>query len=205
MNAFAAHGFPLLLASASPRRRELLSLLGVPFQIVPSSAEEEATGQGRDQVAAIARLKCDDVFVRNPNGFVLAADTLVCVGESVLGKPDDPADTARMLRLLSGRWHEVHTGVCLRGPGGSTVSRVETTRVRFVPLSEEMIDRYIRTGEPVDKAGAYAIQGVGGIFISRIDGSPSNVMGLPLSAVSEMLADAGFSVLSGMDLSTIEA
>ncbi len=185
----------LILASGSPRRRELIALLGIPVQIIPSQAEEAAAGSGREQVAAISRIKCDDVFRRHPDRFVLGADTLVCVGDHILGKPKDEADAARMLRLLSGGWHDVFTGVCLQGPRGCLDLRVENTRVRFVPLSDEMIARYIRTGEPMDKAGAYAIQGVSGIFISRIEGSPSNVIGLPLALVSEMLTAAGFSPL----------
>lgn len=193
----SATSSPLILASASPRRRELLSLFGLPYEIVPSFAEETASGTGREQVAAIARVKCGDVFRRFPDRFVLAADTLVCVEDRILGKPKDAADAAEMLSVLSGRWHEVHTGVCLRGPDGHFDLRVETTRVEFRSLSQEMIARYIATLEPFDKAGAYAIQGISGIFIPRVEGSPSNVIGLPLSTVGNMLMDAGFSLLQG--------
>jgi septum formation protein len=185
---------PLILASASPRRRELLSFFGLPFEIVPSQGPEDALGAGREQVAKIARDKCGEVAALYPDRLVLAADTLVCVDDQILGKPKDALDAAAMLRLLSGRWHDVYTGVCLRGPGGLYDTRVEATRVEFVPLSGEIIDRYVATGEPMDKAGAYAIQGISGIFISRIDGSPSNVIGLPLSLVGEMLRDAGIAL-----------
>ena len=182
----------LVLASASPRRHELLALYGIPFEVMPALAEENASGSGMDRVAGIARDKCDEVFAQAEDCYVLAADTLVCVDDSVLGKPVDAEDAARMLRMLGGRWHEVHTGVCLRGPGGFADLRVETTRVRFTPLREDIILQYVRTGEPMDKAGAYAIQGISGIFVSRIEGSPSNVIGLPLALVSQMLENAGF-------------
>jgi len=182
----------LVLASSSPRRRELLSLFGIPYEIIPSQAKESASGDGIGRVLKIARDKCDEVSSRVKDRFVLAADTLVCVEGQILGKPNNELDAARMLRLLSGRWHEVHTGVILQGPGGFQRSRSDTTRVQFRELSEEKIARYIRTREPMDKAGAYAIQGVSGIFISSIEGSPSNVMGLPLCLVGQMLEDAGF-------------
>lgn len=187
---------PLILASASPRRLELISLFGIPFETVPSLAEEAAFGNGCEQVLQIARTKCDDVFARTSGRFVLAADTLVCVDGLSLGKPKDERDAASMLRRLSGRWHEVHTGCCLRGPNDFLRQASETTKVEFIALSDEMIERYIRTGEPMDKAGAYAIQGICGMFISRIEGSPSNVIGLPLCRVRSMLEEAGFSPLA---------
>ena len=182
---------PLILASASPRRHELMSLYGLPFEVVPARGPENALGSGRERVQKIARDKCGEVAAQYPQRWVLAADTLVCVEEQILGKPKDARDAAAMLRLLSGRWHDVYTGVCLRGPAGYLDSRAEATRVEFIPLSEDTIARYVQTGEPMDKAGAYAIQGISGIFISRIDGSPSNVMGLPLALVGEMLQAAG--------------
>ena len=187
---------PLILASASPRRLELLSLFGIPFEAIPSAAEENAPGDGRQQVASIARAKCDEVAARFPHRFVLAADTLVCVDNLVLGKPKSEAEAQAMLQALSGRWHEVHTGVCLRGPGGYFHLQAETTRVEFDTLNAETIRRYVQTGEPMDKAGAYAIQGISGIFVTRIEGSPSNVIGLPLALVRTMLTDAGFSPLA---------
>ncbi len=186
---------PLVLASGSPRRRELLSLFGIPFEIFPSSTEEQALGDGAARVLKIARDKCDDVVGRYPDRLVLAADTLVCVEDQILGKPKDAQDAQAMLRLLAGRWHEVHTGVCLRGPGGLLDARLDTTRVQFDPLTPDMIARYVQTGEPMDKAGAYAIQGISGIFISSIQGSPSNVMGLPLALVRAMLEAAGLDLL----------
>ena len=181
----------LVLASGSPRRRELLAHFGIPFAVVPSGADEAATGTGLTQVAALARRKGADVFARHASLPVLSADTLVCLDDLVLGKPLDEGDARRMLRLLSGRWHSVHTGVCLHLPGGAVLERVETTRVRFATLSDAAIARYVATGEPMDKAGAYAVQEIGGILVERIEGSPSNVIGLPLSAVAALLAAAG--------------
>lgn len=181
----------LLLASGSPRRRELLAHFGIPFAVVPSGASEDAVGAGITQVAELARRKGADVFARHGALPVLAADTLVCLDDQVLGKPRDAADACRMLRALSGRWHSVHTGICLHTPNGAVLERVETTRVRFAPLSDAAIARYVATGEPMDKAGAYAIQEIGGIFVRRIEGSPSNVIGLPLATVAELLTAAG--------------
>lgn len=181
----------LILASGSPRRRELLGHFGIPFAVVPSLAEENATGTGLTRVAALARQKCSDVFSRYAQYPVLAADTLVCLDDLVLGKPTDEADARRMLRLLSGRWHSVYTGVCLMMPDGARFERVETTRVKFRRVGDGEISRYVRTGEPMDKAGAYAVQEIGGIFVERIEGSPSNVIGLPLTAVASLMVAAG--------------
>ena len=181
----------LILASGSPRRRELLNHFGIPFAVVPSQKEEDASGAGLTRVAALARMKCGDIFDRYPGYPVLAADTLVCLDDLILGKPADEADAARMLRLLAGRWHSVYTGVCLMLPGGAAHERVETTRVKFRRMSEGEIARYVRTGEPLDKAGAYAVQEIGGIFVERIEGSPSNVIGLPLTAVASLFNIAG--------------
>ena len=180
----------LILASGSPRRRELLAHFGIPFEVIPSGAEENATGSGLERVATLARLKGAEVFARYPDRPVLSADTLVCLEHQVLGKPGDEADACRMLRLLSGRWHEVHTGICLHTPEGEILSCVETTRVCFRSLTDGEIRRYVRTGEPMDKAGAYAVQEIGGIFVSAISGSPSNVIGLPLTAVDRLLKAA---------------
>ena len=181
----------LILASGSPRRRELLALIEIPFAVEPSRAEENASGSGKERVAALARLKCEEVVRRMPDLPVLAADTLVCAQDEVLGKPADAPDAQRMLRRLSGDWHEVHTGVCLHLPDGRWLERVETTRVKFCALSQEQIARYVQTGEPMDKAGAYAIQERAGAFVERIEGSPSNVIGLPLCTVDQLLREAG--------------
>lgn len=183
---------PLILASQSPRRRELLSLYGIPFVVEPSQADEgHATGTGRERVVQLARIKCAEVADRHPGRMVLAADTLVCVDNAVLGKPVDEADAARMLRLLSGRAHQVYTGVCLRLPDGREWCEADETNVTFMPLTDELIRRYVATGEPADKAGAYAIQGAAGVFISHIEGSPSNVIGLPLGLLTRFFQEAG--------------
>ena len=183
---------PIILASQSPRRRELLGLYGIPFVVDPSQADEEhVQGTGAQRVQKLAQLKCAEVAARHPGRMVLAADTLVCVDDEILGKPKDEQDASRMLHLLSGRAHEVHTGVCLRLPDGRELCGVETTRVFFLPLSEQSIRRYIATGESMDKAGAYGIQGRAGIFVSHIEGSPSNAIGLPLGLLTRFLTQAG--------------
>ena len=181
----------LILASGSPRRRELLAHFAIPFAVIPSLADESAVGSGVSQVAELARRKGDEVARHGLNLPVLAADTLVCLDDWVLGKPLDEADALRMLAALSGRWHEVHTGVCLRMQDGTLFEQVETTRVQFRPIGQQEMLRYVRTGEPMDKAGAYAIQEIGGIFVERIEGSPSNVIGLPLTAVATLLSQGG--------------
>ena len=182
---------PIILASQSPRRRELLALYGVPFEVDPSMADEDnVDGSGAERVRKLAQAKCAEVAARHPDRIVLAADTLVCVGDEILGKPKDDEDAARMLRLLSGCANEVHTGVCMRLPDGRELCGVDTARVHFLPMTEEEIRRYIQTGEPRDKAGAYAIQGMAGVFISHIEGSPSNVIGLPLGLVTRFFREA---------------
>lgn len=182
---------PMILASASPRRQELLGFYGIPFEVVPSGAEEDATGSGQEQVRQLARRKCEDVAARYPDRLVLAADTLVCVDDAVLGKPQDEEDALRMLKLLSGREHQVHTGVCLRCPDGRYIDRVATTKVTFLPVGDDLLRRYIATGEPMDKAGAYAIQGQAGALIASIEGSPTNVIGLPLEVLTVIFEQLG--------------
>ncbi len=183
---------PIILASQSPRRRELISLYGIPFVVDPSMADEDhVEGTGAERVQKLAQLKCAEVAGRHPGRLVLAADTLVCVDDEILGKPKDEKDAARMLRLLSGRAHEVHTGLCLKLPDGRKLCGVDTAKVFFMQLTEENIRRYIATGEPMDKAGAYGIQGRAGVFISHIEGSPSNVIGLPLGLLTRFFDEAG--------------
>ena len=183
---------PIILASQSPRRRELLSLYGIPFVVDPSQADEEhVDGTGAERVKKLAQAKCAEVAARHPGRMVLAADTLVCVEDEILGKPKDEEDAARMLHLLSAHAHEVHTGVCLQLPDGRQLCGVDTAKVYFMALTEENIRRYIATGEPMDKAGAYGIQGRAGVFISHIEGSPSNVIGLPLGLLTRFFDEAG--------------
>ncbi|HLL51928.1 MAG TPA: Maf family protein [Myxococcaceae bacterium] len=181
----------LVLASSSPRRRELLSSLGLTFEVKGADIDE-AVRPGESPPAYVERLareKAAAVAAKYPGAAVLAADTSVVLEEEILGKPKDVADAERMLAALSGRGHSVLTGIAVAGP--LERSRVIGTEVRFRPLSPEEIAWYARTGEPLDKAGAYAIQGIAGAFISEIRGSPSNVVGLPLWETVELLQRAG--------------
>jgi septum formation protein len=216
----------IVLASASPRRQELLRIAGIPFTVQAADINETplAGESPRDCAERLAREKALAVFQSRPQQCVLGADTIVVVGDTILGKPADAEDAARMLRLLAGRTHAVITGVCLVGPvsGGqwseaskSEIARVagridrkpttghqplatalertasESTLVTFCELSDDEIRDYIATGEPMDKAGAYAIQGVASRWIPRIDGSYSNVVGLPVAMVYAMLRERG--------------
>lgn len=181
----------LVLASQSPRRRELLEQIGIVPEIRPAHTDEavHAGEAARDYVVRVAREKARAVA----GDVVLAADTAVVLGDRVLGKPRDAEDAARMLAALSGTDHEVLTGVCVR----RTAVRIEASvvvasTVRFARLSPAQIAWYVATREPLDKAGAYAIQGAGGAFVERVDGSVSNVVGLPLHETAELLRRAGF-------------
>lgn len=183
----------LILASASPRRSELLTAARIPFEVRPVEVDERPL-QGEDPAAYVLRAARDKAraFGMVPAGaVVLAADTTVVVDGEILGKPADAFDAARMLRLLSGRWHEVLSGVALRHRDAEATA-VDRSRVRFLPLSEDEVRWYVGTGEPFGKAGAYAIQGLASRFIDRIEGSYSNVVGLPVSRVYEELKRLGF-------------
>lgn len=188
---------PLVLASASPRRAQLLEQAGIPFQVDVSDIEEilDPAWSPAEAVVELARQKARDVAVRYPGGeVVLAADTVVVVEGRIHGKPRDEADARRMLAALSDRWHEVYTGWCLVLPEGERVG-VERTDVHFAPLDEETIARYVGTGEPLDKAGAYAIQGRGSLFVDAIRGDYHNVVGLPVHAIGRALLQSGFLVI----------
>ncbi len=173
----------LVLASRSPRRQEILTRAGIPFTVRPADISEEAAPgeEPRHHVERLAREKAEAVEAA-PGEVVLGADTVVVVDGQILGKPAGAEDARRMLSALSGREHEVMTGICLRGRGRAIV-RTEVTRVRFVPLTPADIDAYIASGEPMDKAGAYAIQGLASKFIDRIEGCYFNVVGLPIALV----------------------
>lgn len=184
----------LVLASASPRRQELLRNAGIPFVVQPTDIPEvPQEGEGpRPCAERLAREKAMDVFRQRLGDLILGADTIVVVDAQILGKPRDGADAARMLRLLSGRTHQVITGVCLVGPPRRAEdTRSENTLVTMNALSDDDIRSYILTGEPMDKAGAYAIQGVASRWISRIEGDYFNVVGLPVSLVYQMLRERG--------------
>ncbi len=184
----------LVLASASPRRKELLTQAGYQFKVVPANIPEERY-QNEDPTAFVTRLareKAQSVFdqlnrdVPKDPLLVLGADTIVVINEEVLGKPQDAADATRMLQLLSGHTHQVITGVCLISNDKTEVA-AETTAVTMREISEEEIAAYIATGEPMDKAGAYAIQGYAARWIPRIEGCYFNVVGLPLARVATMV------------------
>lgn len=188
----------LILASASPRRAELLTAAGIPFDVLAADVDESVrSGEAPEAyVERLAREKAAAVAGQAPGRPVLGADTAVLAGSTVLGKPSDTADARRMLHLLSGTRHQVLTGVCLfRGTAArqpdTTEVRAAVTIVEFAPLTDEEIDWYVATGEPMDKAGAYAIQGRGSRFVVRIEGSYSNVVGLPVSLVYGMCRRAG--------------
>ena len=182
--------FSVVLASNSPRRKELLSLMGVPFTVDVSNADERVEGEPDARVYEISQRKALAVAASHPDAIILAADTLVYDG-SVLGKPRDEKEAFEMLSRLGGRWHEVYTGVSVYTPrNGRMDTRVEKTRVHFCPMTEEQIAAYIASGEPMDKAGAYAVQGTGGMYVDRLEGSYSNVVGLPMHTVRRMLEDA---------------
>ena len=179
------------LASASPRRRELLRNAGFDFEVRPSNIVEEIQrGELPEEFARrAAREKAMQVAASSPPGsFVLGADTVVVIDGETLGKPSGLDDAARMLRLLSGRTHQVHTGICLvRAPGQFEALKHETTFVTFRKLDEEEIRSYVESGEPFGKAGAYAIQGLASKFVTRISGCHFNVVGLPVALVYETL------------------
>lgn len=187
----------IILASASPRRRELLSLVVRKFRVVPSEFDEAlvpADLAPAQHVLYSARMKARDVAARFPNALVISADTIVVVDEAILGKPADAAEATHMLRMLGGRTHEVYTGVAVVRAGTERAD-VERTEVTFGPLTEQIIARYVASGEPMDKAGAYAIQGRGAVLIKSVCGCYPNVVGLPLYKLSCILSEFGIEPL----------
>ena len=183
----------LILASSSPRRQELLRQAGISFHVHAADINEEQNGNEKplNYAGRLAREKAQAVAVRYPQSYVLGADTIVVVDGEVLGKPKDRADAVRMLRLLSGRGHEVTTAVSLAAPGARVETHSCTTKVYFREITEDEIQQYVAGGEPMDKAGAYAIQGGASRWTDRIEGEFSNVVGLPLSLVTDMLRTQG--------------
>jgi len=191
-------GIRLILASGSPRRRELLGSIGVDFDVIPSDVpEQRATGESPEEyVARLSREKASAIARAHPDRWIVAADTTVLLGEELLEKPADVDDAKRMLATIAGRIHVVYTGVTVintsRGYGDT---RIAETEVRMAPMSEREIDWYARTREGLDKAGAYGAQGIGAMFIDSIHGSYTNVVGLPLALLVEMLKRAGIDPL----------
>ena len=191
----------IYLASRSPRRAELLQQIGVDFLVLPSDIDEsELAGEAATEyVLRLAKTKASVCVEELKSAHktllpVLAADTTVVVDGEILGKPVDDADAYRMLSSMSGRWHEVHTGIALATEAGVAVA-LSTTRVEMAELSQDTIAAYIARGEPRDKAGAYGIQGLAGLMIKRIEGSYSGVMGLPIYETATLLKGAGINLL----------
>ncbi|HUW63853.1 MAG TPA: Maf family protein [Spirochaetia bacterium] len=188
----------LILASNSPRRRELLAQLDVAFEVVVRPVDESCFQdlEPGARVEKLAGVKALAVAAELAGGLVLGADTLVAVSGRVMGKPDGAAGARLMLRMLAGRWHRVYTGVALvDASNGRLETAVASTAVFLKAMSEGEIGRYVATGEPLDKAGAYAVQGLGAIFVTAIEGSYSNVVGLPLHLVADMLHRFGLEVI----------
>jgi len=179
----------LILASSSPRRAEILTAVGWPFTTVTAGIDEtrRPNEQPVEYVQRLAKEKAEAVASSLESGLVLGADTTVVVEKTLLGQPHDQEDARRMLRLLSGKWHEVLTGVAIVRLSGESKVDYETTRVRFAEMSEKEIGWYISTGEPKGKAGAYAVQGGAALFIAEIQGDYFNIVGLPIRLVFEMV------------------
>jgi septum formation protein len=190
-----------ILASQSPRRRQLLSSIGLVFDVMPSDIPEiHQPGEApQDYVSRLSREKAATIARTHPEAWIIAADTTVVLGNELLEKPADAEDAKRMLGAISGTTHVVYTGVTLQHfASGWSDTQVAETNLRMLPLRKQDIDWYVSSGEPLDKAGAYAAQGIGAIFIESIDGSYTNVVGLPLALLFQMLRRAG------VDLTTIE-
>ena len=182
----------VVLASSSPRRRELLTLIGIPHEVRPANIDETMRPREvpRRHAERLAREKASAIATRDPDRITIGADTVVVINRKVLGKPADAVEAARMLRMLSGREHTVITAVAV-SRGKKLRSAVEEVRVKFRRISEDEIDAYIATGEPMDKAGAYGIQGYGATIVERIEGDYFAVMGLPLVRLVGLMKDVG--------------
>ena len=184
----------LILASASPRRSELLALLGRPFRVQPSAIDESLLPDEApaDYIMRLSRAKVATVAAMQGAGFIVGADTVVVIGGEILGKPLDDGDARKMLRRLAGRWHAVMTGVAIYDcQTGGEAAGFDETKVKFSELTEAEIEWYLSTKEPRDKAGAYAIQGKGGLFIEEIRGNYHNVVGLPLPLLVRLARQLG--------------
>ena len=185
----------IVLASASPRRREILSELGLDIEILPARRDEMVRpgAAPEEAVTALAYGKAAEVSAIRPEALVIGADTLVAMDGELLGKPRERLEAGRMLRALSGREHQVYTGLCLM-ENGQGETRVEESVVRFRELSDQDIEAYIATGEPMDKAGAYGIQGLGRLLVRGIEGDYYNVVGLPVGLLVDMLSQRGIDI-----------
>jgi len=190
---------PLVLASQSPRRRDLLAQMGIKFSLTSADIEEcqfvdEAAA---DFVTRMAMEKALAVAAEFSDSWILSADTIVVLNDEIIGKPEDKIDAVRMLTSIAGNWHQVFTAFTLHNPGQKiSVSRLDRSRVKIAALSAAQVKAYIDTGEPLDKAGSYAVQGIGGAFVEAIEGSPTTVIGLPLPLViAELLQNHIISLL----------
>jgi septum formation protein len=185
-------GCRVVLASASPRRRDLLNLIGIAHEVSPANIDETMRPREapRRYAERLAREKASAISTRDPDLITIGADTVVVINRKVLGKPADPSDAARMLRMLSGREHTVITAVAV-SRGRKLRSAIEEVRVKFRRLRADEIDEYIAMGEPMDKAGAYGIQGYGATIVERIEGDYFAVMGLPLVRLVGLMRDVG--------------
>ena len=186
----------IVLASGSPRRRDLLESIGLGFEVRPPDIQEirHPDESPSDFVERMAREKAESVDA--PGSLVIAADTVVVFRGRILGKPGHPSEARAMLESLSGESHTVLTGVAVR-TGDECRVHVESSSVRFSELTSDEIARYVDTGEPMDKAGAYALQGVGALFVESVSGSPSNVIGLPLAPLAQLLRSVGVELIPG--------
>ncbi len=195
----------VVLASASPRRRELLRAIFPRFAVRAADVDEEGLLRPplSEGVQALARAKAECVAALDPGALVIGADTIVTLGDCAMGKPKDAADARQMLRTLSGRRHSVLTGVAVVWQGRA-LTACEETFVTFAPLSADLIDAYVATGEPLDKAGAYGIQGRASVCIEKIDGCYFNVVGLPLFRLGQLLQEAGIEPWRLWDSSTCQ-
>ena len=184
----------LILASNSPRRRHLLETAGIEFSVIPSDFDESSVSLASPEahVKFLARAKAEDISARYPEIWIIAADTIVSIDNSILEKPASTAEARAMLKTLSARTHQVHTGYCIcRKASRQQFTDCVTTDVTFKDLSDKEIEWYIASGEPFDKAGAYGIQGLGAFLVKRINGSYTNVVGLPVCEVLDYLFKAG--------------
>jgi septum formation protein len=188
----------VILASSSPRRSELLSIIGVEFDLLPSRVDERfhPDEAPADYTIRLARAKAVEAAKSCDSGLIVGADTAVVLDGKVLGKPDNEQDAKRILRLLSGRWHAVITGLALYEVNTRReVADYEKTLVRFAQLTDKEVEWYVKSGEPLDKAGAYAIQGRGGLFVEEIAGNYHNVVGLPLALLYRLAKQLGYSLI----------
>jgi septum formation protein len=193
----------IVLASGSPRRKELLEKIGLKFEVDPAEyVETLKSGMKPEEIARYLSLqKAQSAAKKYPDAIIIAADTFGVISGSVIGKPHNEAEARNILRKLSGRPHRVITGFTMMDTAvGKAVTRSVETTVHFRKLTDEEIDAYVRTGEPLDKAGAYGIQGLGAVLVDRIEGDFYNVIGLPLSALAEALKEFGIDVLGNNEL-----